>query len=94
VLSATPPHKATGTQAPIAHRRRMLELAVADNPQLRPSKPASSSARALVLDRHDPRSCKRARPTRSLTFILGADAFAEIATWKDYARFFSSVTSA
>ncbi len=83
VLSATPPHKAPGTQASLAHRRRMLELAVAGNPLLAPN--------LSELEREGPsysidtiRAVQARQPDAALTFILGADAFAEIGTWKDY----------
>jgi nicotinate-nucleotide adenylyltransferase len=84
VLAATPPHKATGTQAPVTHRRRMLELAIAGDPQL--------AANFAELEREGPsysidtvRVVQAREPDAALTFILGADAFALIATWKDYA---------
>ena len=88
VLSAVPPHKTQGTQAPVEHRRRMLELAIAGDPY-------------LVLDlceveREGPsysidtvRTVQARESDAALTFILGADAFAEIGTWKDYATIFT-----
>jgi nicotinate-nucleotide adenylyltransferase len=83
VLSATPPHKTASTQAPLAHRRRMLELAVAGNTHL--------ASNFSELDREGPsysidtiRAVQDRQPDTALTFILGADAFAEIGTWKDY----------
>jgi len=88
VLSATPPHKTTGTQASVEHRARMLELALADHPQF---------ARNLCeLDREGPsysidtiRIVQAREPDAQLTFIVGADAFAEIHTWKDHVDIFS-----
>ncbi len=84
VLSATPPHKPAGTQASVAHRRRMLELATAGNAHLAPN--------FCELEREGPsysidtvRAVQARDPDAVLTFILGADAFAEIGTWKDYA---------
>jgi nicotinate-nucleotide adenylyltransferase len=86
VLSARPPHKASGAQAPVAHRRRMLELAVAADPHLRLD--------VSELEREGPsysvdtvRDMQARAPDAALTFILGADAFAEIATWKEYDTF-------
>jgi nicotinate-nucleotide adenylyltransferase len=88
VLSATPPHKAAGSQAAVAHRRRMLELAVADNPAL--------VANFSELEREGPsytidtlRTVQAREPDAVLTFVVGADAFAEIGTWKDYERIFT-----
>ena len=88
VLSATPPHKAPGTQASVAHRRRMLELAIADAPQF--------GLELCELERDGPsysidtiRTVQARESSAEVTFVLGADAFAEIATWKDYATIFS-----
>jgi nicotinate-nucleotide adenylyltransferase len=88
VLAATPPHKAPGSQAALVHRRRMLELALAGNPHL--------GLDLSELERTGPsysidtiRSVQAQRPDAALTFILGADAFAEIGTWKDYASIFT-----
>jgi len=88
VLAATPPHKAAGAQAPTAHRRRMLELAVAGDPYL--------AANLSELERDGPsysidtvRVVQAREPDAALTFILGTDAFAAIATWKDYATLFA-----
>jgi len=79
VLAATPPHKAPGSQAPVAHRRRMLELAVEGNDAFRTD--------FSELEREGPsysidtiRAVRAREPTRPSTFILGADAFAAIAT--------------
>jgi nicotinate-nucleotide adenylyltransferase len=88
VLSATPPHKSAGTQASVEHRAQMLALAIADHPQF---------ARNLCeLDRDGAsysidtiRVVQAREPEAALTFVIGADAFAEIATWKDYADIFS-----
>jgi nicotinate-nucleotide adenylyltransferase len=84
VLAATPPHKASGSQAAVEHRRRMLELAIAGDPHL--------ALNLCELERDGPsysidtiRAVQARVPDAVLTFILGADAFAEIATWKDYA---------
>lgn len=86
VLSARPPHKTAGAQAAIEHRRRMLELVVAADPHLRLD--------VSELEREGPsysvdtvRQVQAREPDAALTFILGADAFAEIATWKEYETF-------
>jgi nicotinate-nucleotide adenylyltransferase len=88
VLAATPPHKAPGSQAPVAHRRRMLELAVEGN--------AAFRADFSELEREGPsysidtiRAVRAREPEAQITFILGADAFAGIDTWKDYADLFT-----
>jgi len=88
VLAATPPHKPADSQAPVEHRRRMLELAVADHPPF--------AVNLCELEREGPsysidtiRAQQAARPDASFTFILGADAFAEVAAWKDYRDLFA-----
>ena len=88
VLAGTPPHKTAGTQAPVEDRRRMLELAIADHPHF--------ALNLGELERHGPsysidtiRAAQTREPGVALTFILGADAFAEIATWKDYSSLFT-----
>jgi nicotinate-nucleotide adenylyltransferase len=88
VLAATPPHKAAGMQAPVAHRRRMLELAIAGDPHL--------ALNLCELEREGPsysidtvRVVQAREPDAVLTLILGADAFAEIGTWKEYETIFT-----
>jgi nicotinate-nucleotide adenylyltransferase len=88
VLAATPPHKAPGSQAALVHRHRMLELALAGNGHL--------GLNLSELERTGPsysidtiRFVQGRQPDAALTFILGADAFAEIGTWKDYATIFT-----
>jgi nicotinate-nucleotide adenylyltransferase len=84
VPAAQPPHKGGSDLAPATHRLRMVELAVADNP--------SFSASAIELERPGTsysidtirRFLALFQPT-SLLFIVGIDAFRELATWKDYA---------
>ncbi|MEO6028716.1 MAG: nicotinate-nucleotide adenylyltransferase [Candidatus Binatia bacterium] len=88
VLSASPPHKAPGSQATVAHRRRMLELALADAPRF--------ALNLCEVEREGPsysidtiRAVQVREPDAEITFILGADAFAEIGTWKAYADLFT-----
>lgn len=79
VPSATPPHK----DRPLAseeHRLAMLRLACAERPGLEVS--------TIELDRggvsytlHTLRALRAASPGRRPLFILGADAFAELASW-------------
>lgn len=88
VLAAVPPHKAPGTHASAPHRQKMLELAIAGNPRF--------ALNLSELERAGPsysidtiRAVQRREPDAALTFILGADAFAAIATWKDYRDIFT-----
>ncbi len=84
VPAAQPPHKGGRDLAPATHRLRMVELAVADNPCF--------SASAVELERLGTsysvdtiRHFLAVFQPASLLFIVGIDAFRELATWKDYA---------
>src|SRR5436853_3780156 len=72
VLSATPPHKAAGAPADVAHRRRMLELAVASDLHF--------AVNLCEVERTGPsysidtiRHVQARDPSAELTFVLGAD---------------------
>ena len=88
VLSARPPHKAADEHASVADRRRMLELAVPPGSSL--GLDFSEVERAGPSYSIDTIRNVRARePDVELTFIVGADAFAEIDTWKEFATLFT-----
>ncbi len=88
IPAARPPHKDLSHIAPYEYRRKMLELAIADNNRFnlsdiekeRPGK--SYSVDTLTALRH-----LYPHP-HQLYFLLGFDAFLEITTWKDYKRLF------
>ena len=84
VPSANPPHKSGSDLAPAADRLTMVELAVADNPFF--------SASAVELERpgisysvDTIRHFLTVLQPSTLVFIVGLDAFRDMATWKDYA---------
>lgn len=84
VPAAQPPHKGGSDLASATHRLKMVELAIADNPYF--------SASAVELDRPGTsysvdtlRHFLAVFQPASLLFIVGIDAFRELATWKDYA---------
>jgi nicotinate-nucleotide adenylyltransferase len=88
VLSATPPHKAADDIASVDDRRRMLELALADHPAF--------AVNATEVERDGPSysidtiiASQTRRPDARFTFILGADAFAEIESWKRFDEIFA-----
>ena len=88
VLSATPPHKAADGIASVDDRRRMLELAVRDHPAF--------TVNTTEVERGGPSysidtilASQARRPDARFTFILGADAFAEIESWKRFAEIFA-----
>ena len=84
VLAARPPHRSGDTLVSAAHRLKMVELAVADNPFFQAS--------AVELERTGPsysidtiRSFRQMLDPAALFFVVGLDAFREIHTWKEYA---------
>jgi nicotinate-nucleotide adenylyltransferase len=86
LTSHVPPHRPQPT-ASVHHRFAMVALAVQDRPALRASdfellSPGPSYTAATLLRLH----AAGFEPSQ-LFFIVGADAFAEIATWRDYPRF-------
>ena len=80
------PHRAQPAWASGADRLAMVALAAQDDPCLEPCDleltADGPSFTATTLRRlHD-----RGHPCTSLFFIVGADAFADVATWHDYPR--------
>jgi nicotinate-nucleotide adenylyltransferase len=83
VPSLVPPHR-RAPMASAAHRFAMVALAIQDQPCLRVSDlemtGAGPSYTAALLDRLGGRGVN----LRDCFFVTGADAFKDIATWKDY----------
>jgi nicotinate-nucleotide adenylyltransferase len=81
VPAGRPPHKAGGTRAPYEDRYRMVELACAGEPGLAPSRLEEGTQNSYSID-----TIEKVRaalgPEDRLFFIIGADAFAEIQTWR------------
>ncbi|MDF1614697.1 nicotinate-nucleotide adenylyltransferase [Desulfurivibrio dismutans] len=88
IPAAQPPHKLGEPVTPFAHRAAMLELALADQPafmvnrmeEQRPG-PSYSVDTLRELRRQLDRDC-------ALYFIIGSDAFVELATWKNFSDLF------
>ena len=89
ILAATPPHKLDRPTISTKHRWNMVKLAIADNPAFALSdveirrEGASYSIETISYYHRDLKQGER------LFFILGADAFCEIETWKDYSELFT-----
>lgn len=90
IPNAIPPHKQDSLTAPYPDRLEMVKLAVAGEPRIEASDieaGAGKSYSILTIDR------LRALLTTSdrLYFIIGADAFAEIATWHRWREVIATV---
>lgn len=81
VPAANPPHKAAGARAPYLDRLRMAELACRGLSQLEVSRLEEGAQRSYSIDTVE-KLRARMSPGDALFFIIGADAFAEIRTWK------------
>ena len=92
VTSVNPPHKTERTYANLLDRHAMVGLALADSPQLIPSSAEygrtgkSYSVDTLLEFR------KKIASSDKIFFLIGMDAFLELATWKDYQQLFRLCT--
>ncbi len=89
ILAATPPHKLDRPIISTEHRWEMVRLAIADNPFFTLSdveirrEGRSYSIETISYYHHNLGEGER------LFFIVGADAFCEIETWRDYPQLFT-----
>jgi nicotinate-nucleotide adenylyltransferase len=86
VPAARPPHKDDGTQAPFEDRVRMVELACGGEPGFEVSRIEENFPRSYSILTIEKMLEEGAGP---LSFLIGADAFAEIESWhrwKDIVR--------
>jgi nicotinate-nucleotide adenylyltransferase len=81
VPAAHPPHKAGITHAPYHHRVRMAELACQGQPRFEVSRLEEGTARSYSIDTIEKVRARMA-PEDELFFLIGADAFAEVPTWR------------
>jgi nicotinate-nucleotide adenylyltransferase len=87
VVSSRPPHKNRRELRPFAHRFAMTALACSDHPGLLPSlveAPMDSAASHIFYTIDTVRRFHREHPGDHIYFIVGADQFLEIPTWKNY----------
>lgn len=86
VPSATPPHKQPGVVASAEERLEMVRLAVAGNPHFVASdvEVVRGGASYTVDTLEELR--ERLGPGEELYFLLGAESFAEVASWRDAVR--------
>jgi nicotinate-nucleotide adenylyltransferase len=88
IPAAHPPHKPASELLPFAHRFAMVALACAGQPRFVPSLAEANNGGASgasysvdTVRRFQREIC---RPGDQLYFLLGADSFLEIGTWKEY----------
>jgi nicotinate-nucleotide adenylyltransferase len=81
VPAARPPHKQVGAQASYDHRVRMAELAGAGEPRFEVSRLEENTERSYSIETIE-KLRKRLAPADELFFLIGADAFADIQTWR------------
>lgn len=91
VPSGLPPHKPSLRLTPYVHRYAMVALACAGQSRFMPSlleagPDFAGRARRYSID--TVRGLRRRRPRARLYFILGADQFLTLPTWKNYRTLF------
>lgn len=81
IPAARPPHKSGGTSAPYEDRYRMVELACMGEPAFEPSRIEAGEQTSYSIG-----TIERVRQSLGnddkLYFLIGADAFADIQTWR------------
>jgi len=91
VPSGRPPHKGSVTWAPYEHRVRMAELASEGEPRFEVSRLEEGTTRSYSIDTIE-KLKPRLGPADELFFIIGADAFAELRTWRRWEDVAHAVT--
>ena len=81
VPAARPPHKQGGPRASYKERVHMAELACAGEPRFEVSRLEENTDRSYSIETIEKLRARLA-PDDELFFIIGADAFAEIQTWR------------
>ena len=87
VPANVPPHKQSRAVTPYFHRYAMVALACSDHADFRPSlaeAPAEGAPPHAFYTIDTVRRYRREHPDDHLFFIVGADQFLEIPTWKNY----------
>lgn len=81
VPAERPPHKHGVTHASYADRLAMVELACRNEPKLEASRLEEGTASSYSIDTIE-KVRERLAPGDTLFFVIGADAFAEIESWR------------
>ena len=90
VTAGNPPHKAPGATTSFEHRHRMVELACAGQRGFAPSRLEEGPGRSYSIETIE-KVTRTLAPGDKLFFLIGADAFAEIATWRRSADVIAAV---
>lgn len=93
VPSSRPPHKSRQELAPFLHRYAMVALACTSNRRFIPSLAEAplDSSNSQAFYSVDTVACfRREHPRDKLYFVLGADSFLEIASWRNSATLLDS----
>jgi nicotinate-nucleotide adenylyltransferase len=90
VPASTPPHKSGVTHAGYEHRYRMVELACRGEPMFEPSRLEEGERQSYSIYTIEKVLSSLASGDR-LFFLIGADAFAEIQTWRRWQDVLQSV---
>ena len=90
VPASQPPHKSGVTHAGYEHRVRMAELACAGEHGIKVSRLEQNTTSYSIETITKVRACLN--PGDELFFAIGADAFAEIETWRRWREVVSAVT--
>jgi nicotinate-nucleotide adenylyltransferase len=80
ITAGNPPHKAPGATTSFEHRHRMVELACDGETGFAPSRLEEGAGRSYSIETIE-KVTRTLAPGDKLFFLIGADAFAEIATW-------------
>lgn len=81
VTAANPPHKPAGSTTPFEHRHRMVEIACGFDPRFEASRLEDRPGRSYSIDTIKS-LLQQLAPEDELYFLIGADAFAEIGSWR------------
>ncbi len=89
IPASFPPHKQGVTSAGYDDRFRMVEIACREEPGFEPSRLEAGGGSNYSIDTIE--RLRAERPGEELFFLIGADAFAEIRTWKRWEDVIRSV---
>jgi nicotinate-nucleotide adenylyltransferase len=84
VPAANPPHKESGGLAPYEDRYRMVEIACLSHPPFEASRLEEGEQRNYTVDTIRKFRSQMTTQDYKLFFLIGADAFDELETWKGW----------